>query len=515
MGNSVNPLSHNDTGKCSSIFQSCSSLTELDVDELAIHKEVGIPRGRLCSEAMKYLDRQSKALMFAASGTNVMQVKKCISFGASPDTYDQNRTSPLHIACRSGNLDIIKELIEERCNIDITDCAGWTSLHIASHCCHSHVVDFLLACGADASILNTRGETPFDLAHDPSTKKKFLKYWNGQECPHKTYYNVRRPKRTLTPYSEESSIVPDLWMEIGSFHCTYSLFGLEDVIRNIFNNNYRKGVAIMICGELVQQKPFEVAIFLYSSPRISPVKVGQALGDGQEFFKEVAKEFISFVEIEPHNLLASLAKLLRVVKLPKGLPADQILGLFSERFYSFRGPFSSKDAVHHLVFSIINLSNNLHIEKEDISLEEFIKSNRGLHDGGDFPEKYLSWIYESVKLAPIGPDFHEQTSPVFDEVTYSGHLRYQFSAETKEKYFILNSNALWCYKSLTQSTPYGCIPLWDKQISISSNFFKVSGKVCFLKFSESGSANLQYYPSVLFKMDSPDMWIKGLQQLIS
>ena len=125
MGNSpVYVMNYNDTGKCSSLFQSCSSLSELDVDELAIHKEVGIPRGRLCPEAMKYLDRVSKSLMFASSGSSPLLVRKYISYGASPNTYDQNRTSPLHIACRNGNLEVVKELVSYKCNIDITDCAG-------------------------------------------------------------------------------------------------------------------------------------------------------------------------------------------------------------------------------------------------------------------------------------------------------------------------------------------------------------------------------------------------------
>ena len=125
MGNSeVVPVRYNQPGKCSSIFESCSSLSELDVDEFAIHKEVGIPRGRICPEAMKYLDINSKALMFAASGTNPLQVRRYISFGASPNTYDQNRTSPLHVACRSGSIEVVKELINQRCDIDITDCAG-------------------------------------------------------------------------------------------------------------------------------------------------------------------------------------------------------------------------------------------------------------------------------------------------------------------------------------------------------------------------------------------------------
>mmetsp|Transcript_11639 Transcript_11639/g.11695 ORF Transcript_11639/g.11695 Transcript_11639/m.11695 type:complete len:110 (-) Transcript_11639:595-924(-) len=109
---------------------------------------------------MKYLDPNERHLMFAASGNNPLQIKQCINQGASPDTYDENRTSPLHIACRQGSLDVVKELISQRASINITDCAGWTSLHIAAYCCRPDVVEFLLANNSDATISNRKGETP-------------------------------------------------------------------------------------------------------------------------------------------------------------------------------------------------------------------------------------------------------------------------------------------------------------------------------------------------------------------
>lgn len=483
------------------------------MDELAIHKEVGIPRGRLCPEAMKYLDRNSKALMFAASGTNPLQVHKYISYGASPNTYDQNRTSPLHIACRSGCLEVVKELISQRSCIDITDCAGWTSLHIASHYCHPEIVEFLLTCQADAVIVNLQGETAFDLAHDPKTQKKFLKYWGSQEVV-RNEGSLKSP-RPLTPYSEESSILSDHWVRIGNISQTFNLLGLEDVVRKVFNNNYKKGLAMMQVGGFTSQVPVEVAMYLYSTPRLSPVKIGEILGDPQEYMKEIAKEFIGFLQIEPYNMLASLKKLLRLIKMPKGLMADQVLDIFAERFYSVQGPFSSKDSAHHLAFSIISLDNYLNIEHEPISKEEFISRNRGLHDGGDFPEQYLSWIYDSLKIEGINGVFHEQTEPIFEEVEFSGFLRYKFTKDWKEKYFILSHNALWCYKSTTQATPYACIPLWNNMIHANMNYFSLTGTVVYLRFSEDGKVNMQKYSEGLFKMDNSEMWVRGLQSLIT
>jgi ankyrin repeat protein len=502
----------NETGKCSSIFESCSSLSELDVDELAIHKDVGTPRGKICPEAMKYLDHQSKALMFAASGTNPLQIKKYISFGASPNTYDQNRTSPLHIACRSGNLDVVKELVSQRSNIDITDCAGWSSLHIASCCSHYKIVEYLLSCGANPTALNSRGETPFDLAYDSKTQKEFLKYWGSQEIVYRSDPAIKL-QRSFTPYSEDSSIFSDHWMKLGYINLQYSLIDIEDVSRKIFNNNYRKGLAIMIAGKIIPQDPLEIAAYLFSTSRLSPVRIGEILGDSTEYIKQISAEYMNFIQIDPNNIILSLKRLLKLIKLPKGLMSDQVLDSFSEKFYTPNGPFLSKDSVHHLCFSIIRLNTYLHEQYEDISLEEYIKSNRGLHEGGDFPETYLTWIYNSIKSNCIHEVFHEQIEPVFEDMAFSGYLKYKFNKEWKDRYFVLSHKALWSYKSTMQSTPYECIPLWNVLIELNTDHFIIKGNICYLKFSEDGKASIQYFTTGIFKTDKHDTWVQGLKSL--
>ena len=375
-------------------------------------------------------------------------------------------------------------------------------------------MEYLLECAADPTIQNSRGETAFDLANDASTQKKFLRFWGALESNGRNEGSLRSA-RPLTPFSEESSVLVENWMRLGAISATYSLLGLEDIARKVFNNNCRKGLAVMQVGEIVQREAVEVAMYLYSTPRLSPVKIGEVLGDPQEYMREIAKEFIGFLQIEPYNILGSLKKLLKIVKMPKGLMADQVLDIFTEKVFAMKGPFTSKDAAHHLAFSIISLDDHIYTQRENISKEEFVYRNRGLHDGKDFPEKYLEWIYDSVKAESINGVFHEQTEPIFEEVNYSGFLKYRFGKEWKEKYFVLSNNALWCYKSTTQSTPYGCIPLWSTTIHANAQYFSLTGNVIFLRFSEDGKANIQLFADALFKMENSEMWIQGLQSLIS
>jgi hypothetical protein len=511
MGNSpVNTMSYHETGKCS-LFHSCSSLTELDVDELAIHREIGVPRGRICTEAMRFMDSNSKALLFAAMSPNPELVRRYLSYGASPDTYDQNRTSPLHIACREGSMEVVKELISHRCNLSIADCAGWTSLHIASHRGHSDIVEFLLACGAEATSVNSHGQTPFDLARDYSTKKKFIKYWGVQDvqCD-----NEGRDKRPLTPYSQESSVTSDLWMKFGKISYISSYKYLEETLKNIYNNDFKKGLSMLVIAGIIDQNPSSIARFLHENQKLNPAKIGETLGEPSDFFREVCKEYMNLIEIEHHNLLDSLSRVLRLVKLPKGLLSDQIISIFAQRFFRIDGPFNSVDSVHHLVFNIINLNYQVHTLQEEPRKEEFFLKNKGMHDGGDFPEKYLTWIYESVLTEPLDAVFYQQIAPVFEEVLHSGYLKYKIGNDWKEKYFIFNSGTLWCFKSSTQITPNGFLPIKSNKVKVKGKFFSISGDVVFWKINADGAACLQRYKEILFKMDSPDAWIGGFQSMI-
>src|SRR5574343_360211 len=105
----------------------------LDGGEFAIYKEVGIPRGRLLPDSIKHLSNNEVQFLYSAGSSNLSSVRWYISQGINPNTYDENRTSPLHIAARQGSLQIIKELLSRGACINLADCAGWTPLHVAAY----------------------------------------------------------------------------------------------------------------------------------------------------------------------------------------------------------------------------------------------------------------------------------------------------------------------------------------------------------------------------------------------
>lgn len=62
-------------------------------------------------------------------------------------------------------------------------------------------------------------------------------------------------------------------------------------------------------------------------------------------------------------------------------------------------PFRSQDAVMILAFAIIMLSTNLHSVKvkQKMAKHEFLKQNRDVNDGKNFPGDFLSEVYDNVQ----------------------------------------------------------------------------------------------------------------------
>ena len=68
--------------------------------------------------------------------------------------------TPLHLAIRRGEEDMVKYLVEEKnADINIQDNAGWTPLMEAIMDDYVNIVKYLVEKGADKSIKNERGAT--------------------------------------------------------------------------------------------------------------------------------------------------------------------------------------------------------------------------------------------------------------------------------------------------------------------------------------------------------------------
>ena len=518
--------------KKKTVCGSCLAPALLDRDELAIHKEVGVPKGRLCVDAMKYLDQKERSLMLAAASSNSDHVQALIKTGAPADTYDENRTSPLHIACRQGSIQVVRELLDHRAAIDITDCAGWTSLHIAAYSCRPDIVKLLLQYNADATIVNRNGETPWDLAADATTQQEFIQYWKVKaeeyESPRvsttpKALFDITAKKAFPRPFSpakkEKHKKLSRVWERPGEYSDGVIMSkseGVKDIAVKIFNKNPFKGLAMLVVTGILPQASDRIAMFLFNTP-LNKLKLGILLSDTDSYYQKVAKEFMGLFSFNKANLMLSLRKLFRSVKLPmEKIHTNNLIKCFAREFWDASSNFKSSVSVESLCLSIIMLDFSLHDHTSSpMSRSDFITSAAGMHDGEDFSEKYLNWVYEEVKKQSLQNKSEEKEENVFEADGHSGHLAYKGNRDWKERYFVLSNDYLWSALSNIASTPYSFIPLVGLAVHFDTRLqsFTISSMVPFpqFKIAENGTVFVQTASRLYFKAGNLNMWLEGFQ----
>ncbi|KAI9324424.1 hypothetical protein DFJ73DRAFT_872555 [Zopfochytrium polystomum] len=84
--------------------------------------------------------------------------------GVPADQRDAYGSSALHLACRSGDIDVVRCLVQSRANVNDPGQNGWTPLHEALSQRRYEVARLLLQYGADPQALNSAGETPKQVA---------------------------------------------------------------------------------------------------------------------------------------------------------------------------------------------------------------------------------------------------------------------------------------------------------------------------------------------------------------
>jgi len=87
-------------------------------------------------------------------------------------------------------------------------------------------------------------------------------------------------------------------------------------------------------------------------------------------------------------------------RAPKCAAADEPAGRIGS-------PFKNADAAFILAFSTIMLQTDLHnpamASAKRMTVLDFVRNNRGINDGDDLPEAFLSDVYAAIKTRPILP----------------------------------------------------------------------------------------------------------------
>ncbi|KAM6289110.1 protein phosphatase 1 regulatory subunit 16A-like, partial [Aegotheles albertisi] len=84
--------------------------------------------------------------------------------GLSPDLCSEDGLTALHQCCIDDAGDVVTLLLDAGADVNARDAELWTPLHAAATCGHLHLVQLLLARGADLLAINADGDMAYD--HD-------------------------------------------------------------------------------------------------------------------------------------------------------------------------------------------------------------------------------------------------------------------------------------------------------------------------------------------------------------
>ena len=169
-----------------------------------------------------------------------------------------------------------------------------------------------------------------------------------------------------------------------------------------FNRSHKKGLAYMQEIKLLPD-PLEaaaVARFLKHAPRLDKEVVGEYLGDHKDFNVEVLTEYCDIFDFRGITLDKALRTFLDGFKLPgEAQKISRILEVFAARYYSANpDAVADADSAYVLSYSIIMLNTDQHNPqvKRKMTLDQFIRNNRGTNGGADWPRETLENIFRGI-----------------------------------------------------------------------------------------------------------------------
>ncbi|KAF3987219.1 hypothetical protein FT663_04040 [Candidozyma haemuli var. vulneris] len=207
----------------------------------------------------------------------------------------------------------------------------------------------------------------------------------------------------------------------------------------LFNENPKKGVAALAEKKFLEDPndTHELASLLFNkSARLNKKILGEYLAKPSN--TELLKEFMNLFEFAGLRVDEALRLLLKSFRLPgESQQIERIVELFAQAYVECQKSFTpeelteeeknepvnpDQDAVFVLSYSIIMLNTDLHNPqvKRQMDLDSYKRNLKGVNNGKDFPEWYLSKIYSSIRDREIiMPEEHHGTDKWFDDVWHN------------------------------------------------------------------------------------------------
>ena len=169
-----------------------------------------------------------------------------------------------------------------------------------------------------------------------------------------------------------------------------------------FNFKPKRGVKLLISkGFIPSNSPRDIARFLLTNDQLDKAALGEYMGEGEPENIAIMHAFVDHMEFRQSRFVDALRQFLQSFRLPgEAQKIDRFMLKFAERYISGNpNAFANADTAYVLAYSVILLNTDQHSKKMKgarMTLEDFVKNNRGINDGADLEVDYLKEIYEEI-----------------------------------------------------------------------------------------------------------------------
>lgn len=169
-----------------------------------------------------------------------------------------------------------------------------------------------------------------------------------------------------------------------------------------FNYKPKKGVERLIKDHfIVDSSPEAIADFLLQGDYgLDKAVVGEYLGEGDDFNISVMHLFIEKMDFTGLTFTDAMRSFLQNFRLPgESQKIDRFMLKFAEKFYENNpDTFSNADVAYILAYSVVMLNTDQHSPqvKVRMTVDDFIKNNRGIDNNQDVPHEILNQIFNDI-----------------------------------------------------------------------------------------------------------------------
>ena len=169
-----------------------------------------------------------------------------------------------------------------------------------------------------------------------------------------------------------------------------------------FNFKPKRGVKQLLTdGFIKSDSPEDIAAFILSNESLDKSMIGEYLGEGEPQNIAIMHAFVDSMDFAKRRFVDALRQFLQSFRLPgEAQKIDRFMLKFAERYITGNpNAFANADTAYVLAYSVIMLNTDQHSIKmkgKRMTIEDFIKNNRGINDNADLPDDYLISIYDEI-----------------------------------------------------------------------------------------------------------------------